>query len=145
MTDAGFPHSVILWPLSVPLRPLRDPRVTHSSSSLIPEASDRPGDDPIFALNAEARRRAAAGESVINATLGALSFDTDDHGRLVRGTKRHPTLEDEVVIYANATVLGGETVLGRRSVVGASTWITQSVTPNTTVILEKPSMHIRED
>ena len=51
------------------------PRVTHPSSSLIPEASDRPGDDPIFALNAEARQRAAAGESVINATLGALMED----------------------------------------------------------------------
>lgn len=49
--------------------------MTHSSSSLIPEVSDRPGDDPIFALNAEARQRAATGESVINATLGALMED----------------------------------------------------------------------
>ena len=41
-------------------------------------------------------------------TLGALSFATDAEGNLVRGTKRHPTIEDRVVIYANATVLGGE-------------------------------------
>ena len=41
-------------------------------------------------------------------TLGALSFPTDAEGNLVRGTKRHPTIEDRVVIYANATVLGGE-------------------------------------
>ena len=43
-------------------------------------------------------------------TLGALSFATDGDGNLVRGTKRHPTIEDRVVIYANATVLGGKTV-----------------------------------
>ena len=43
-------------------------------------------------------------------TLGALSFAKDERGRLIRGTKRHPTIENNVVIYANATVLGGETV-----------------------------------
>ena len=43
-------------------------------------------------------------------TLGALSFATDGEGNLVRGTKRHPTIEDRVVIYANATILGGNTV-----------------------------------
>ena len=47
-------------------------------------------------------------------TLGALSFATDAEGNLVRGTKRHPTIEDYVVIYANATVLGGKTVVGHR-------------------------------
>ncbi len=66
-------------------------------------------------------------------TLGALSFPTDKDGRLVRGTKRHPTIEDRVVIYANATVLGGETVVGHDAVVGSSTWVTRSVEPNTTV------------
>src|SRR5215475_1655975 len=45
-------------------------------------------------------------------TLGALSFATDSDGNLVRGTKRHPTLEDGVVVYANATILGGVTVVG---------------------------------
>jgi len=76
-------------------------------------------------------------------TLGALSFPADEEGNLVRGTKRHPTVEDRVVIYANATVLGGETVLGHDSVIGASTWITSSVDPMTTVILEKPKMKVR--
>jgi aromatic-amino-acid transaminase len=56
-------------------RPVADARASH----LIPECQARPGDDPIFALNAEARRRAAAGEPVINATLGALM---EDDGRL---------------------------------------------------------------
>ena len=49
-------------------------------------------------------------------TLGALSFKTDDDGNLVRGTKRHPTLEDHVVVYANATILGGNTIIGHDAV-----------------------------
>jgi serine O-acetyltransferase len=76
-------------------------------------------------------------------TLGALSFPTDAQGNLVRNTKRHPTLEDRVVIYANATVLGGETVIGQESVIGSNVWITRSVAPHTTVSLEKPSLKIR--
>jgi serine O-acetyltransferase len=78
-------------------------------------------------------------------TLGALSFATDGDGNLVRGHKRHPTLEDYVVIYANATVLGGETVIGHHSVIGSSVWITRSIEPHTTVVLEKPRLKIRAD
>ncbi len=77
-------------------------------------------------------------------TLGALSFATDEQGKLVRGKKRHPTIEDRVVIYANATVLGGGTVIGHDSVIGSSTWITQSVAPNTTVSLTPPKQEIRD-
>jgi serine O-acetyltransferase len=77
-------------------------------------------------------------------TLGALSFPTDSQGRLVRGTKRHPTIEDRVVIYANATVLGGETVIGHDAVIGSSTWITEPVPPNTTVVMEQPRLQIRD-
>ena len=62
-------------------------------------------------------------------TLGALSFATDAEGNLVRGTKRHPTIEDRVVIYANATILGGKTVVGHDSVIGSSVWLTRSVGP----------------
>ncbi len=78
-------------------------------------------------------------------TLGALSFDTDGEGNLVRGAKRHPTIEDRVVIYANATVLGGKTVVGHDSVVGSSVWLTRSVAPFTTVLLEKPNLRMREE
>ena len=76
-------------------------------------------------------------------TLGALSFPVDSEGNLVRNTKRHPTIEDRVVIYANATVLGGATVIGHDSVVGSSVWLTKSVPPHTTVTLDKPSLRIR--
>ncbi|MFG0267880.1 MAG: serine O-acetyltransferase [Rhodopirellula sp. JB055] len=76
-------------------------------------------------------------------TLGALSFPTDADGQLIRGQKRHPTIEDDVVVYANATILGGRTVIGRESVIGSSVWITRSVSPGTTVVLEKPQLKVR--
>ncbi|PQO34691.1 serine acetyltransferase [Bremerella cremea] len=78
-------------------------------------------------------------------TLGALSFDTDNEGNIVRGMKRHPTIEDHVVIYANATVLGGRTTVGNHSVIGSSVWLTRSVDPNTTVLLEKPRLRLRSE
>jgi serine O-acetyltransferase len=77
-------------------------------------------------------------------TLGALSFPRDDStGELVRDTKRHPTIEDDVVIYANATILGGRTVIGHHAVVGSSAWITRSVAPYTTVTIEDPRLRYR--
>ena len=78
-------------------------------------------------------------------TLGALSFDTDSEGNIVRGMKRHPTIEDHVVVYANATVLGGRTVVGNHSVIGSSVWLTRSVDPHTTVLLEKPRLRLRSE
>ena len=78
-------------------------------------------------------------------TLGALSFATDSDGNLVRGHKRHPTIEDGVVIYASATVLGGKTVVGHHSVIGSSVWLTYSVEPHTTVTMEKPRLRIRAE
>jgi serine O-acetyltransferase len=63
----------------------------------------------------------------------------------VRGTKRHPTIEDHVVVYANATILGGRTVVGHDSVIGSSVWLTHSVDPGTTVVLEKPRLRMKSD
>jgi serine O-acetyltransferase len=76
-------------------------------------------------------------------TLGALSFATDGEGNLVRGTKRHPTIEDRVVVYANATILGGNTVVGHDSVIGSSVWLTRSVAPGSVVAMESPRLRIR--
>jgi serine O-acetyltransferase len=59
-------------------------------------------------------------------TLGALSLPTGK-ARQLATAKRHPTIEDEVIIYANATILGGETVIGRGAVIGGNSWITESV------------------
>ncbi len=76
-------------------------------------------------------------------TLGALSFPRDEAGNIIRGKKRHPTLEDEVVVYANATILGGDTVIGHHAVIGSNVWLTQGVDPYTVVSLEKPQLRIK--
>ncbi|MEJ2053709.1 MAG: serine O-acetyltransferase [Calditrichaceae bacterium] len=71
-------------------------------------------------------------------TLGALSVDTE-----LSHTKRHPTIEDNVVIYSNATILGGKTIIGHDSIIGGNVWLTQSVPPlsmvyNTSEIKVRP-------
>lgn len=63
-------------------------------------------------------------------TLGAKSFPLDENGNPIKGIPRHPIIEDNVVIYANATILGRITI-GKNSVVGANVWVTQSLAPNT--------------
>ena len=77
-------------------------------------------------------------------TLGALSL-TREKCETLRGQKRHPTIEDDVIIYANATVLGGSTVIGARSIIGGNVWLTESVPPDTTVFLKKPKLVFREN
>ena len=77
-------------------------------------------------------------------TLGALSFPKDERGNLIRGRKRHPTLEDRVTVYSGATILGGETVIGHDSVIGGNVWLTESVPPGTKVFIENPRLIYRE-
>ncbi len=62
-------------------------------------------------------------------TIGALSVKRD-----FKGTRRHPTIEDDVVIYSGATILGGETVVGRGSIIGGNVWLTKSVPPGSRVM-----------
>jgi len=76
-------------------------------------------------------------------TLGALSHPRDERGRVVRGTKRHPTVEDEVTLYANATVLGGDTVVGAESIVGGSVFLTRSVPAGSRVAMKPPELTVR--
>lgn len=65
-------------------------------------------------------------------TLGALS-PFDKEGKPRKGEKRHPDIEDDVIIYANATILGGRTVIGKGSIIGGNAWIIKSVPPGSTV------------
>ncbi len=60
-------------------------------------------------------------------TLGAKSFELDAEGNPIKGTKRHPDIGDNVIIYANATILGGNTRIGNGSVIGGNVWLTHSV------------------
>ena len=63
-------------------------------------------------------------------TLGAIAPRA---GQVLRGVKRHPTIEDSVTIYAGATILGGDTVIGHGSVIGGNTWIVKSVEPGSKI------------
>ncbi len=72
-------------------------------------------------------------------TLGALSLPRDAGDRY-RNQKRHPTIEDDVIIYANTTILGGETVIGAKSVIGGNIWLTESVPSATKVVLKRPEL-----
>jgi serine O-acetyltransferase len=76
-------------------------------------------------------------------TLGAMSFPKDERGRVIKGLQRHPTIEDNVTIYANATILGGQTVIGRGVTVGGNSFVTQSVTADSTVVSETPQLRVR--
>ncbi len=72
-------------------------------------------------------------------TLGALSVKKE-----MAETKRHPTIEDNVVIYAGATILGGKTIIGTNSTIGGNVWITKSVKPDS-LVYHKPELKIEEN
>jgi serine O-acetyltransferase len=76
-------------------------------------------------------------------TLGARSFPVDEHGNPIKHIKRHPTVEDDVVIYANATILGGDTVIGKGSIIGGNVFLMESVPPDSFVATKHPELHIR--
>ena len=75
-------------------------------------------------------------------TLGALSLPRDAGAKL-KGRKRHPTIEDEVIIYSGATILGGDTVIGARSIIGGNVWLTESVPPDSKVTIKAPELVFR--
>lgn len=78
-------------------------------------------------------------------TLGALSFPKDERGKIIRGKKRHPTIENNVTIYAGATILGGDTTIGQGSIIGGNVWLTHSIPSNTKVVIEEPRLKIIEN
>jgi len=67
-------------------------------------------------------------------TLGARSFQKDESGDIVKGLKRHPKVEDDVTIYPNGIILGGDTVIGARSTVGANVFLMKSIPPDTLLV-----------
>lgn len=70
-------------------------------------------------------------------TLGALQVE-----KSLANVKRHPTIEDNCIVYANSTILGGRTVVGHDSIIGGNTWLTESVPPNS-VVLHQPQVKVR--
>lgn len=77
-----------------------------------------------------------------NVTIGALSLPPNA-GEALRDAKRHPTIEDDVIIYSGATILGGDTVVGARSVIGGNVWLTESIPADTKVFIESPRLIYR--
>lgn len=71
-------------------------------------------------------------------TIGALSVNKD-----MALTKRHPTIEDDVIIYAGSTILGGKTIIGHDSVIGGNVWLTESVPPNS-LVYHQPQTTVRD-
>ena len=76
-------------------------------------------------------------------TLGALSFPKDACGMIIKGAKRHPTIEDGVTIYAGATILGAVTI-GKKSVIGGNVWLTESTEPGTKITIATPELTINK-
>ena len=77
-------------------------------------------------------------------TLGARSFPLDEQGRPIKHIKRHPTVESDVVIYAGATILGGETVIGEGSTIGGNVFLMESVPPNSLVTQKHAELKIKQ-
>ncbi len=72
-------------------------------------------------------------------TLGALSVD-----KSLMHTKRHPTIEDDVILYSQAVILGGNTVIGKSSIIGGNSWVTQSTPPNS-VVYSKSEVRVKSN
>jgi len=77
-------------------------------------------------------------------TLGAKSFPLDENGLPIKHVKRHPTVEDHVIIYANSTILGGDTRIGCGSVIGANVFLGKSVPVNSVVTTTHPELRIQQ-
>ncbi|MGL1931676.1 MAG: serine acetyltransferase [Desulfotalea sp.] len=75
-------------------------------------------------------------------TLGALSLPRDA-GERMRSMKRHPSIEDDVIVYANTTILGGDTIIGEGAIIGGNNWITKSVTAGSRVLIKMPDVIVK--
>jgi serine O-acetyltransferase len=136
-----------LWMLEVPLLPRIITEAAHSDTGIDihPGASigeaffvDH-GTSVVIGETARIGKRVRIYQGV---TLGALSLPTG-RARQLATAKRHPTIEDDVIIYANATILGGDTVIGRAAVIGGNCWVTASVAPGARLTVEDPSPGVR--
>jgi len=78
-------------------------------------------------------------------TLGAKSFPLDKDGNPIKHIKRHPTVEDDVIIYAGATILGGDTVIGKGTTIGGNVFLMESVPENTMVTQKHADLKIRSN
>lgn len=76
-------------------------------------------------------------------TLGAKSFEVDNHGRPIKGVKRHPDIGDNVTIYAHATILGGDTHVGKNSIIGSNVWLMRSIPDDSVAYFKGDNLVVR--
>ncbi len=137
-----------LYDLDVPLMPRIMSEWAHARTGIDIHAGARIGDDFFIdhGTGVVIGETTDIGQGVKiyqGVTLGALSFPKDERGRVIREAKRHPTVEDGVTIYANAIILGGDTVIGAGSVIGGSVFVTASVPPNSVVTFQPPELRLK--
>ncbi|HEU4457257.1 MAG TPA: serine O-acetyltransferase EpsC [Longimicrobium sp.] len=133
-----------LWDLGVPLLPRIMTECAHSRTGIDIHPGAKIGQSFFIdhGTGVVIGETAEIGKSVKiyqGVTLGALSFPKDASGQLLRGVKRHPTLRDNVVVYAGATILGGDTIIGEGAVIGGNTWVIESVPPGEKVLFTRTS------
>ena len=137
-----------LYQLKVPLIPRVMAEHAHSKTGIDihPGASIGPGffiDHGTGVVIGETCRIGRRVKIYQGVTLGALSFEKDENGNIIKGIQRHPQVEDYVVIYAGATILGGRTVIGAHTEIGGNVWLTHSVPPRSKVYNQQPRPLIR--
>ena len=138
-----------LWDLKVPLLPRIMTEIAHSATGIDIHPGATIGehffiDHGTGVVIGETTEIGANVRIYHGVTLGAKSVPKGEKIELVRGAKRHPTIEDDVTIYPGATLLGGETVVGRGSTIGGNVWLTHSVPPNSVVMIEDPGLVVAE-
>ena len=136
MTHHRIAHE--LYKLKVPLIPRIISEMAHSRTGI----DIHPGAQIAEAFFIDHGTGVVVGETCVigkrcrlyqGVTLGALSFQKDDEGMLIKGVPRHPILEDDVVVYANATILGRVTI-GARSIIGGNVWLTSGVPSDSKIV-----------
>ncbi|MBI9019515.1 MAG: serine acetyltransferase [Phycisphaerae bacterium] len=137
----------ILWKLGVPLLPRIMTEWAHSKTGVDchPGATINAGFFIDHCTGVVIGETAIVGDNCKlyqGVTLGAVSFPHDEKGNIIRGQKRHPTLEDEVVVYSNASILGNVTI-GKGTTVGGGVFLTRSVPPGSIVSNKPAELHYR--
>ena len=139
-----------LYKLNVPIVPRIMSEWTHTRTGcdIHPGAKIGKGffvDHPTGAVIGETAELGERVKLYQGVTIGAKSFPLDKQGRPIKHIKRHPTLGDNVVIYANATILGGDTVIGEGSIIGGNVFLMESVPPGSRVVRQSPDSVVKKN
>ena len=138
-----------LWNLKVPLLPRIMTEIAHSATGIDIHPGATIGENFFIdhgtgVVIGETTWIGANVRLYHGVTLGAKSVPKGETVDLLRNQKRHPTIEDDVTIYPGATLLGGDTLVGKGSTIGGNVWLTHSVPPNSVVMIEDPALVVAE-